>query len=110
MVAGNPTIDISSSYVGQATIATLGTITTGTWTGTVIAAVNGGTGLTTYAVGDLISPNTTTTSSRIAVASGSVLTCWCVYASYLGTLATTDLTDAVQIGMLNQTETVSGTS
>jgi hypothetical protein len=38
-------IDISSSYVGQATITTLGTITTGTWTGSVIAGAYGGTGV-----------------------------------------------------------------
>jgi hypothetical protein len=31
-----PTIDISSAYVGQSTITTLGTIATGTWQGTVI--------------------------------------------------------------------------
>ena len=41
-----PTIDISSSYVGQATITTLGTVTTGTWNGTTIATSYGGTGLT----------------------------------------------------------------
>ena len=40
-------VDISSSYVGQATITTLGTITTGTWNGTTIAVANGGTGATT---------------------------------------------------------------
>jgi hypothetical protein len=40
-------IDISTAYVGQATITTLGTITTGTWTGTTIAVANGGTGQTT---------------------------------------------------------------
>lgn len=34
--SGNPTIDLSTSYVGQATITTLGTITTGTWTADVI--------------------------------------------------------------------------
>lgn len=45
-VSGNPTFDISASYVGQATITTLGTITTGTWTGTAIAVANGGTGAT----------------------------------------------------------------
>jgi uncharacterized protein (DUF2147 family) len=39
-VSGNPTFDISSSYVGQSTITTLGTITTGTWTGTDIAYAN----------------------------------------------------------------------
>lgn len=32
-----PVIDISSSYIGQASITTLGTITTGTWNGTAIS-------------------------------------------------------------------------
>ena len=40
-------VDISTAYVGQASITTLGTITTGTWTGTTIAVANGGTGQTT---------------------------------------------------------------
>jgi len=40
-------IDIASTYVGQATITTLGTITTGTWNGTTVAVANGGTGATT---------------------------------------------------------------
>lgn len=40
-------VDISTAYVGQATITTLGTVTTGTWTGTTIAVANGGTGQTT---------------------------------------------------------------
>lgn len=39
-------IDIASTYVGQSSITTLGTITTGTWTGTTIAVANGGTGAT----------------------------------------------------------------
>ena len=38
-------IDISSSYVGQATITTLGTIGTGTWQGSVIDGAYGGTGV-----------------------------------------------------------------
>jgi hypothetical protein len=42
-------VDISSAYVGQNTITTLGTVTTGTWTGTTIAVANGGTGATTIA-------------------------------------------------------------
>lgn len=42
-------IDISVSYVGQSTITTLGTITTGTWNGSTIAIANGGTGQTTAA-------------------------------------------------------------
>lgn len=38
-------VDIASTYVGQATITTLGTITTGTWQGSVIAGAYGGTGV-----------------------------------------------------------------
>jgi hypothetical protein len=39
-------IDIASNYVGQTSITTLGTITTGTWNGTTIAVANGGSGAT----------------------------------------------------------------
>lgn len=42
-------VDIASDYVGQASITTLGTITTGTWQGTEIAIAKGGTGATTAA-------------------------------------------------------------
>lgn len=47
-VAGNPTIDINTSYVGQATITTLGTIGTGVWQGTIVSTTFGGTGLDTH--------------------------------------------------------------
>lgn len=40
-----PVIDISASYVGQNSITTLGTIGTGTWQGTVVAPIYGGTGV-----------------------------------------------------------------
>jgi len=40
-------VDIASTYVGQTSITTLGTITTGTWNGTTIAVANGGTGAVT---------------------------------------------------------------
>ena len=40
-------VDIASTYVGQSTITTLGTITTGTWSASTIAVANGGTGATT---------------------------------------------------------------
>lgn len=42
-------VDIASTYVGQTSITTLGTVTVGTWTGTAIAVANGGTGSTTAA-------------------------------------------------------------
>jgi hypothetical protein len=38
-------VDIASTYVGQSSITTLGTIGTGTWQGTVVAGQYGGTGV-----------------------------------------------------------------
>lgn len=71
-VSGNPTLDISASYVGQASITTLGTITTGTWTGTTIALANGGTGQTTKAAAfDALSPMTTAGDVIYGGASGT---------------------------------------
>lgn len=49
-----PVIDISASYVGQNSITTLGTVTTGTWNATTIGTGYGGTGLTTYTQGDIL--------------------------------------------------------
>lgn len=46
ITANADSIDIASTYVGQSSITTLGTITTGTWNGTTIAVANGGTGAT----------------------------------------------------------------
>lgn len=40
-------VDISPNYVGQASIVTVGTITTGTWDGTDVAVTAGGTGSST---------------------------------------------------------------
>lgn len=42
-------IDIDAAYVGQTSITTVGTIATGTWSGTAIAVAKGGTGSTTAA-------------------------------------------------------------
>jgi hypothetical protein len=62
---------ISGSYTG---ITGVGTIGTGTWQGTAVAAIYGGTGQTTYAVGDLLTGDTSNTLSKIAaVAIGSCL-------------------------------------
>jgi hypothetical protein len=47
-------IDIDTNYVGQNTITTLGTISTGTWQGTTIGTIYGGTGNTSYSIGDLL--------------------------------------------------------
>jgi len=61
-------INIDTGYIGQNTITTLGTITTGTWNGTAITVANGGSGATTAAVarqnlGIVTSAGTSTTST-----------------------------------------------
>lgn len=73
-VSGNPTADIASTYVGQATITTLGTIGTGVWNGTTIATGYGGTGLTTYAAGDLVYASAANTLAKLTLGTdGKVL-------------------------------------
>jgi len=67
-------IDISSSYVGQNTITTLGTVTTGVWNGSVIGYAYGGTGQSTYAKGDIVYASAINTLSKLAAATdGQVL-------------------------------------
>jgi hypothetical protein len=63
---------ISGSYTG---ITGVGTLTAGTWNATTIGVAYGGTGLTTYANGDLIYASGATTLSKLAIGTlGQVLT------------------------------------
>ncbi len=55
---------ISGSYTG---ITGVGTLTAGTWNATTIGVAYGGTGLTSYAVGDLLYGSATTTLSKLAL-------------------------------------------
>lgn len=76
-VAGAPTFNIATSYVGQASITTLGTITTGVWNGSTVPVANGGTGTTTSTgTGSVVlsaSPTLTGTLTAATVtASGTV--------------------------------------
>ena len=52
-------VDISSNYVGQTSITTLGTIATGTWNATTISVSKGGTGLTTATTNGIVYGNGT---------------------------------------------------
>ena len=64
-----------STWVGTNQITTLGTITTGTWTGTAIADEYGGTGQATYAQGDILYASATNTLTKLAKGStGEILT------------------------------------
>lgn len=47
ITVNSDSVDIASTYAGQATITTLGTIGTGTWNGSTIGVAYGGTGATT---------------------------------------------------------------
>ncbi|PCI28540.1 hypothetical protein COB55_03755, partial [Candidatus Wolfebacteria bacterium] len=58
----------------QTQITALGTITTGTWEGTTVAANQGGTGQSSYTIGDLLYANTASTLARLGPgANGQVL-------------------------------------
>lgn len=49
ITVGADTVDIAATYVGQTSLTTLGTISTGTWQGTQIGIAYGGTNATTAA-------------------------------------------------------------
>src|SRR6056300_1758063 len=67
-------IDISTSYVGQETITTLGTITTGTWNADVINEVCGGTGQSSYTTGDILYSDGANSLAKLALgANGKIL-------------------------------------
>jgi hypothetical protein len=75
ITVGADAIDIASNYVGQSTITTLGTITTGTWNATTIGTGYGGTGLTTYTAGDILYASATNTLASLAKGTdGQILT------------------------------------
>ena len=67
-------LQIKTTYPGQASITTLGTITTGVWNGTAIAATSGGTGLTSYSTGDIIRASGANTLAALSLgANGKIL-------------------------------------
>jgi len=63
---------ITGSYTG---ITGLGTVTAGTWNATTIGVAYGGTGLTSYAIGDMVYASASATLSKLALGTqGYVLT------------------------------------
>lgn len=64
-----------SGISSLSSLATVGTITSGVWSGTAIVANKGGTSFTTYSTGDLIYASAANTlSKRVASTSNEVLT------------------------------------
>jgi len=67
-------VDIAATYAGQVSITTVGTITSGTWNATSIAAVYGGTGISSYSVGDILYADSSTSLVKLSAgSSGTVL-------------------------------------
>ena len=58
---------VNSQVATLSQLSSVGTITTGVWQGTPVAATFGGTGQSTYAVGDILVASSTTTLTRLAV-------------------------------------------
>ncbi len=103
-ISGN-TVSIDTAWPGQAAIVTVGTIGTGVWHGTAIAAQYGGTGLDghTAANGTLLIGNgsgytlaTVTAGANIQITNGSGSVTIAVIG--LAASATTDTTNAANIG------------
>ena len=97
-----PVIDIDAAYVGQASITTLGTVTTGTWNGTTVAVANGGTG------------NTSFTAGSVPFSNGSIITqdnsnlFWDDTNNRLGIGTTTPLDELHVVGGMDLVHTAAG--
>jgi hypothetical protein len=100
-----PVISIAATYVGQTSITTLGTISSGVWNGTAVTVPYGGTGLTSTTAYSLICGGTTTTSSLqslASVAAGQILTSNGVSAlpAYSATLPSTVQSNITSVGTI----------
>ena len=60
-----------STWTGSTNVATLGTITTGTWTGTAVGDDYGGTGQSTYATGDILYASGANTLAKLTAGSNT---------------------------------------
>lgn len=75
---GNPKVGnfavLTTNDVTTGSVTVLGTVTSGVWNATAITPAYGGTGITSYAVGDLIYASGSTTLAKLAaVATGNAL-------------------------------------
>ena len=97
----------AGTYTGVTSITTLGTIATGTWNGSAIGAIYGGTGLTSYTTGDIIYASATNTLSKLAAGTnGHILT----LSSGVPTWAAAPISLPSQTGNSGKFLTTNGTS
>ena len=97
-------VDIASTYVGQTSITTLGTIGTGTWQGTVVAGQYGGTGVNNSGKTITLGGNLTTSGAFTTTLTATANTT--VTLPVTGTLATLAGTESLS----NKTITASSFS
>jgi hypothetical protein len=73
----NNTQVLSSTTLGSAVVnsslTSVGTIATGTWNATTIAVNRGGTGLTSYAIGDIVYASASATLAKVAIGSNNTV-------------------------------------
>lgn len=60
-------VDIASTYVGQTSINTLGTVTTGSWNADTISTLKGGTNITSYTKGDILYSSASNVLSKLPI-------------------------------------------
>ena len=65
IVVAADAVNIATDYVGQNTLTTLGTITTGTWAATDVGVAHGGTGLSAVAKGSILVANSANTLTAL---------------------------------------------
>jgi hypothetical protein len=92
-------VDIASTYVGQSSITTLGTIATGTWNATIIAGQYGGTGVNNSGKTITLGGNLTTSGAHATTLTSTATTN--VTLPTTGTLATLAGTEALTNKTIN---------
>ena len=70
ITANANSIQIDTTWAGQAAITTLGTIASGAWNGDTVAAGYGGTGISSYSSGDMMYATGATTISKLSKGTG----------------------------------------
>lgn len=111
ITVGTTTVDIASTYVGQASITTLGTIGSGIWQGTIVAPTYGGTGVNNGARtltlgGNLVTAGAFNTTLTTTAATSLILPTAGTLATLAGTETLTNKTitgAAITTGSINNT-------
>ncbi len=70
-IGGSNIFDIATTYVGQSSITTLGTIGIGTWAATKVGEIYGGTNQSTYSQGDILYASASNTLSKLTIGATS---------------------------------------